>query len=500
MGWQRQPPATRRFVDGVRAVASAAPSSTAIVDDGPRAVSYGRFVADVDAAGQAMRAAGVLPGHTAIVHARRVRRLPVALLSLWDLGATAAIVDATMPPDRLDVCAQVVGARWRVLMDADEPITVAPARGAGVTGPAGATPPAPTGSPRSHVLFTSGTTGRPAAVEIGPDALWRAFQWYFRTFGPGPGDRVALLAGCGHDPVLRDILVPLMSGGTLVVPPADVFDRPNRILSFLQRSRISILHCTPALLEVVLAARPPEPDARLDDLRLVVSAGAPLRLGTVRGLRAVTDALIVNAYGSTETPQIASCETVGPVDAGRPDAITLPVGTGAGDTRLLLADAAGRVEAGARGEIVVRGPNLAIGYVAHTGPDERFVADPLGVPGFRGYRTGDIGERDDTGSIRIVGRMDREISLHGFRLAVEEIEDAALRHPSVARAVAELVTGPAGDSIRLAVVPEPGRAADPAAIRAFLRSRLPRYAVPARIQIVDALPLSRNHKVNAPPR
>jgi HAD superfamily hydrolase (TIGR01484 family) len=484
-----RPPVTRRFVDRIRAVASATPSATAIVHDELGLVSYGQLVDQVEETGNRLSAAGVRPGHTVMIHARRVPQLPVALLSLWDLGATVCIVDAATPTHRLDTCARMVGPHWRLLLDQDDPIPVKRGSGGAAAAPAV--------EPHSHILFTSGTTGRPAAVAIGHHPLWRALEWYFQTFAPGPGDRTGLLAGLGHDPVLRDILVPLLSGGTLVVPPADMLDRPHGILPFLQQHRITVLHCTPALLDIILTVSALASPPRLDDLRLVVTAGAPLFKAAVRRLRELTGAVVVNAYGSTETPQIASYEAIGPT-AQLPDNVALPVGTGAGDTQLLIADAAGRFDTVTSGEVVVRGRNLAAGYLGDSGPNERFIADPFGVAGFRAYRTGDIGERDDTGRVRIVGRLDRELSVNGFRVAPEEIEHAVLAHPAVARAVAGVVTGPAGESVGLTVVLASGHRIDAAAIRTFLRSRLPRYALPGRIRIVDRLPLNRNHKVARP--
>lgn len=125
----------------------------------------------------------------------------------------------------------------------------------------------------SHILFTSGTSGRPAAVVAGRRVLEASLDRYAEEFAPGTDDRVALLAGPGHDPLLRDLFVPLRAGGTLVVPPDDVFRSPDRLVRFLGESRITILHATPALLELVTAFGGPA--ARLDELRLVVCGGAP---------------------------------------------------------------------------------------------------------------------------------------------------------------------------------------------------------------------------------
>ncbi|HET8680536.1 MAG TPA: non-ribosomal peptide synthetase, partial [Micromonosporaceae bacterium] len=360
----------------------------------------------------------------------------------------------------------------------------------------------------SHVLFTSGTTGRPAAVAVPPGALAGTLGWYVDTFLPSGRDRVALLAGLGHDPVLRDMLVPLMAGGTLVVPPDDVFASPERLSTFVREARVTILHATPALLGLLVAGgsgSPAQPAAGLADLRLVVCGGAPLTARLVRALRRLTPARVVNAYGTTETPQVASCQVAAgagePVPASVPDRATLPVGSGAGGAELVVVDAAGApAGVGQLGEVVVCSPHLALGYAGDTGDAGRFVPDPGGRPGYRAYRTGDLGRRDPWGGVHLDGRLDRQVLVDGFRVAPEQVEAAALGLPYVEDALVTLRPTPAGEVLALQVVAA-ATAGQPSAgdVRARLRAVLPPYAVPADIRVVPRLGTDHNHKVAAAP-
>ena len=451
------------------------------VENEQHTISYRELGADLRRASRALRAAGVGTGDTVALHSRRDARLPCALLGAWQAGATVALIDATLPPDRIGECEDQVRANWR--LRPGEPVEAITSLGAG-------------SRTASHVLFTSGTTGRPAAVEVGGAAIRGPMNWYRSEFAPGPRDRVPLLAGLGHDPLLRDILVPLTSGATLVVPPVGVFGNPARLAEFLGQSQVSIMHCTPALLELVMAGTParragtPARLAGLPALRLVMSGGAALTTGLVRRLRELTGAVIVNAYGATETPQVASCSIL---PAGRspspdtPDEATVGVGRGVAGAELLLGD---------DGEVVVRSPHLATGYLAGAGPEGRFRPDPLGQPGYRAYRTGDLAE-PGTGpdGPRITGRIYRQISVNGYRVAPEEIENAARRHPLVRQAHAGLYTGLLGDLIELSVEPAAGDQVDTKALRAFLRTQLPGHAVPARIRAVERFGVDRNHKI-----
>lgn len=461
---------TDLLVAPVRAAAEHAPLAPAIV--GPdRTTSYRDLVSMIDATADALRRAGVRAGDALSLHAERHHDLPSMLLAAWTVGASVQLIDTTLPRRRIERNERAVRPRWRLrrggLSRLDDELPAHPEC--------------------SHILMTSGTTGDPAAVAVSAAALAGPMRWYLSEFTPGPDDRVALVSGLGHDPLLRDILVPLHSGGTLVIPPTGALHNPRALAEFIDSTGISILHSTPALLELIMVGRP----ARLDHLRLVVSGGGPLAVGLVRRLREVTDSVVVNAYGATETPQIASCSTLGPgavPDPELPDSATLGVGQGVAGAELLLVD----------GEVVVRSRHLALGYVGSSGRADRFIDDPLAEPEYRAYRTGDRavagGGADGP---RITGRLDRQISVNGLRIAPEEVEAAALGHPSVKRAHVAPYDGPAGPLVGLSVVL--GEPVEPAMLRAFLRERLPSQAVPVRISILTNLALDHNHKVVAMP-
>jgi acyl-coenzyme A synthetase/AMP-(fatty) acid ligase len=467
--------ADNAVVQRVRAVAASAGDRLAVL--GPeREVSYRQLIEEVDRVTGTLLAAGVQAGRPVALLTRRDDRLPAVLLALWQAGAVVALIDSTVPAARVAECEQAIRPGWRVTLDPQ--IAIAPC----------GTPAAFHGS---HVLFTSGTTGCPAAVLVGSPALSATLQWYAAEFRPGPGDRVALLGGLGHDPLLRDILVPLGNGGTLVVPPTEMTRKPRALAAFLRESRITILHATPGLLELILAG---QEDGDLGKLRLVVSAGGPLTAGLARRLRLRTGAMIINAYGTTETPQIASCARVPDAvlgDPAVPDQADLSVGAGVAGAELLLA--------GDENEVVVRSPHLAVGYLSGTGRADRFAGCAGGPAGSRVYRTGDRGERDPSGGIKIVGRIDRELVMNGHRIAPEEIERTVLRYPGIRQARAFIATGPAGDQLALSAIAAPDATIDTASMRRWLWSVLPAHAVPSRITMVSESELDRNHKSIAVP-
>jgi thioesterase domain-containing protein/aryl carrier-like protein len=150
------------------------------------------------------------------------------------------------------------------------------------------------------------------------------------------------------------------------------------------------------------------------------------------------------------------------------------------------------------GELVAGGPQVARGYLGRPGlTAERFVPDPYGPPGARMYRSLDRGRWRADGTLDYLGRADAQVKVRGYRIELEEVEQAVASHPAVAEAGAT-VQGSAQDR-RLAVfmVPAAGAAAPSTAeLRAWVRERLPEYMVPGAWAWVDALPRTGSGKLD----
>ncbi len=435
----------------------------------------------------------VAPGQVVGVLATRCARLPALLAGVLDAGARWAVLDATLPPQRLAAQARAAGA-VAVLAEADTPVPAELAHLPVVRadGPAEATTAA---GPGEYLVFTSGTTGEPQPVAVRTPALTGFLTWYCATFRIGPGDRVALLSGLGHDPALREMFAPLTTGARLLVPEHDRIRDPARLREWLRTRRVTVAHLSPQLARLLGAGAGGDPDP-LPDLRLVALAGDQLTGADVVRLRSLAPAArLVNLYGTTETPQAhAWFEVTGPAAA---DAGAVPVGHPVPGSALLVLDAHGHPAAvGELGEVVIRSRRLAQGYLDPAATARRFGAAPgSGDPDDRTFHTGDLGRHRPDGAVVLAGRRDDQVQVRGFRVELGEVQ-AVLAAQAGVRAAAAVVAEADGERVIRAFVVPAQPDLRPAAVLDALRRLLPEYAVPADLTPVPAIPLTPNGKVD----
>jgi thioesterase domain-containing protein len=154
------------------------------------------------------------------------------------------------------------------------------------------------------------------------------------------------------------------------------------------------------------------------------------------------------------------------------------------------------VPIGVPGELYIGGDGLAAGYLNR--PEltaERFVENPFGDG--RLYRTGDHVRWLDEGSLDFLGRFDEQVKVRGFRVELGEIEAALARHPAVSLAALTVREEPGGEKQLIAwASPASGATLQPDELLRFLKQTLPPYMIPARMMVLDALPLTTSGKID----
>ncbi|HEX6862470.1 MAG TPA: amino acid adenylation domain-containing protein, partial [Thermoanaerobaculia bacterium] len=422
--------------------------------------------ARVDQLAERLRELGVGPETVVALVLERSPELVTAALAVLEAGGAYLPIDPAHPEER----------RAWILADSGAGVVVA---GRSLVLDVLGVPAVLSGTPDlAYVIYTSGSTGTPKGTELRHRGLSSLIAWHRRTYGLGPADRGALLAGPGFDASVWETWAPLTAGASLHIPPADTVLSPPALLAWMAEHGITVTFLPTPLAEAVLAEPLPEGLA----LRALLTGGDRLRRRPEPGLPFA----LINHYGPTEATVVATAGVVSPDGERAPD-----IGRPVANTRVYLLDRGLRpVPVGAAGEICLAGEGLARGYRGR--PEltaERFVPDPFSVSldeGRRLYRTGDLARWTASGSIEFIGRVDFQVKIRGYRIELGEIEAALGRHPEVREAVVLALDG------RL-VAYVVGEAAD---LQAFLAGSLPEPMVPAAWVFLDRLPLTPNGKVD----
>jgi amino acid adenylation domain-containing protein len=358
----------------------------------------------------------------------------------------------------------------------------------------------------AYLAFTSGSTGKPKAVLGLHGSLTHFIPWMSRRFDLNENDRFSALSGISWNQLQREIFTALCCGATLCMPDAETVVDPQLLLEWLRREAITVLHIAPA------KARPwvdfDAVSASSLALRSVFFGGDELRQCDVEVIRrAAPRATIVNHYAATETQRAVGCYVVYDERKKKEPDVScegellqgFPLGQEMPDVQLLVLNKAERLAGpGELGEICVRSPHIARGYLDD--PEltlARFIRNPFtNDPTDRLYKTGEFGRFRPDGNIDFVARSESRVNIRGHRIELGEIEAALNGHPAVRESVV-VAHGDIPDEGVIAYVSlKQDQAARVDELRSAVKARLPDPMMPSTFVVVDSLPRTANGKID----
>ncbi|MCP5094518.1 MAG: amino acid adenylation domain-containing protein, partial [Chloroflexi bacterium] len=450
-----------------------------------------------------LRTNNVKPGDVVGILAQREPTMVWAILGVWYSGARFVVLNPAYPTAYLErIVAQTQpchmlrlsptpplpqvtqGLSESVLTTTDLPSTQSHPPLHQITGEDGA-----------YIAFTSGTTGEPRGINGNHAPPAHFVEWQIQQFALTANDRFSLLSGLAHDPLLRDIFTPLTIGATLCIPTAEHMEDGSALSVWLSTQKITSVHITPALCELLTQATP---NASLPALQHVFLGGEQLPVSVVLALQSIAkNAQIVNFYGATETPQAIAYHVVEDVIAGG----RIAIGCGIDNVQLLVCNGSHMAGVGEQGEVYVRTPYLANGYWQDEMlTAQKFVINPWGdTPVDRMYRTGDIGFYQADGNVVLVGRSDTQVNIRGYRIDPSMVDEVLVAHTAVATSVTLAVPHPSTQELQLVtcVVKKLKNAMlDSAEILTYIAQQLPDHFVPNQIVFIETIPLTPNNKVD----
>jgi len=338
----------------------------------------------------------------------------------------------------------------------------------------------------ANIQYTSGTTGSSKGVMLSHANILVSGQALGAQLRTTPADRLAVIVPFFHCfGCVVCVLGAFSHGATLCCIPS--FE-PGEALRLIDEEKCTLVHGVPTMFSAMLAhedaARRP-----IRSLRAGLVAGAPCPVPLMKAIGATLHCPgIAVTYGLTEaSPGVSGSAPDAPSDA-RLETIGRPLP----GVEVCVVDPETLQErpAGASGELLVRGPNVMIGYHG----DEAATAAAITPGGW--LRTGDLCLRGEDGNLRIVGRLKDVIIRGGENIAPAEIENLLREHGDIVdAAVVGVPDGRLGEIVAAALILRDGATLQPPSYAKLLAGRVAKFKVPERWLALERFPLTGSGKV-----
>ncbi len=345
------------------------------------------------------------------------------------------------------------------------------------------------------LLYTSGTTGKPKAVELTHASLLATAAAAVRAVGIEREDRVIGVTALFHVFALGPgILGSVVVGSALILQPE--FE-PEGALDLVEALGATVHYGVPMVFASELRAQRARP-RDLSSLRLGVVAGAPMLDELRDRVEAELCPGLLTAYSLTETASVLALTRSGDAEEKRRQTVGRPLP----GVRIRVVERLGEegaptsgeplvdLPAESIGEIVVAGPGVMRGYYRQPRESARVLRDD----GF--LLTGDLGMVDDDGFVHLVGRSRDVILRAGSNVHPGEIEDRLHQHPAVeVAAVVGIRDELLGEAICAAVVAVEGAIVTGDELRSWCGETLADHKVPDLVRFLEALPMTGTGKI-----
>jgi non-ribosomal peptide synthetase-like protein len=475
------------------ATAEARPEATALVTAGGR-LTYREVDQRAEALARGLIRQGIGPGQVVGLWLPRGCELLIGQIAIAKTGAAWLPFDADAPIDRVATCLE--DAQASALLSGGPRAETARAKpicpvltAADLVDPSDhakvdARALGATADHSAYLIYTSGSTGTPKGIAISNRNICHFLRAANEIYGIKPSDVVFQGASVAFDLSMEEIWLPYLVGATLFVASPEIMGETDRLPEILEANGVTILDTVPTLLAVL--------PRDVASLRLIILGGEACPPHVVThwyrpGRR------IFNSYGPTETTVVA---TVAELRIGE----TVTIGTPMPNyTCYVVDEGLGLLGAGMEGELLIGGPGVAQGYLNRPAlTAAKFIANPFAASGADPilYRSGDAVAIDQHGHLQFRGRIDDQVKIRGFRVELGEIEARLMESAGIEHAAVVLRQHNGLDELVAFLVATQIASIDAKVLRSELRSKLPAYMVPARFELIAALPTLVSGKVD----
>lgn len=346
--------------------------------------------------------------------------------------------------------------------------------------------------PRTHfedvavLQYTGGTTGLSKGAQLTHRNLSVNLQQVNAWFGsPGKGGEVMLVCL----PIFHVFGMNLCMNWSVAMAATMVLEPDPRDLPALLRSiarhRVTLFPAVPAIYGGLLE-HPLSASTDLSSLKACMSGSAPIAPEIMGRFEALSGAPMVEGFGLSETAPVTHCN---PVFGGRrPGWVGVPLPST--DARVVDLETGMRdVAPGEEGELIVRGPQIMVGYWNQPAETSDVLRDGW-------FHTGDIVVSSEDGYIRIAGRKKDMINCSGMKVYPDEVDHVLAQHANIVEAATIGVPHPErGETVRSYIVAREGTELSLEEVQRHCEESLAPFKIPREVRFIDALPRSTVLKV-----
>ncbi len=352
------------------------------------------------------------------------------------------------------------------------------------------------GNTPAYIMFTSGSTGFPKGAAMTHSNVINFIAWGRDTYSITPDDIHTNVNPLYFDNSVFDLYTSLFNGATLVPITKKEAIHPGTLLGILEKRECTTWFSVPSMLIYLQTSKAIIPQ-RWRFVKKIIFGGEGYPKGRLVNLYNTLkhNTNIYNVYGPTECTCICSSYQVTDNDFIDMNGF-LPLGKIAPNFSYHIVDEYGH-ETKDKGDLILGGPNVGLGYYndpARTA--ERFIQNPFHKRyADIYYRTGDlVSYNNDDGQIYIHGRTDNQIKHMGYRIELEEIENAICQINFINEA-ATFVIGDSNNN-KIFAVYESSEDITPEFISVALKQLLPSYMIPGVVIRIDRIPKNANGKTD----
>ena len=480
-------------------------SDTVAVRCGHNVLTYSQLHIFVEDIKNALNEAGIGVGSRVGILMARSIELPISIFACLDIGATFVIIDTGYPSETIRHI--MVDAELSILLTcrrhgfkpleeglAYVPILVLDVDNWDIKVPH--LSPVPLDTPGAYISYTSGSTGRPKGVLCSHQSLYNLISWFIAEFDLNVLDGSFVMTSPSFDLTLKNIIAPLVIGGTLTMFDGSDYDIPGALRA-LYLSKATWLNATPTTFNLLLLEASNESFIRLSGLRYFFSGGESLRFNLIfRWVSTTgTSCVIVNTYGPTECTGIVGFTQYKPSDI-KANTLSVVKGVIKHTTVEVLSEGHNPTKVGDIGEVYIGGKAVSLGYWREARQTaERFLPSP-NSHGARRYRTGDTAKVRENGCFELIARTDLQIKVRGHRVVLSDIETALCTLVEIDCAAAFVTESDDGNELHAAYVKNSIHASSAVSMRDHVRASLPTSPIPTSFISVDKIPRSFNGKID----